>query len=125
MQGSKVYDLLARTEKFSLSVRDFCLKLKRDIVNREYITQLVRSAGSVAANYIEANENLGEADLRFRIKVCRKEAKESKLWLNHTLTYGDEVLENERLSLLQEALELELILGAILKKLLQKSVAGN
>lgn len=116
----KKYDLLERTEKFSLRVRDFCLKLKRDIINIEYIRQLVRAAGSVAGNYIEANENLGDGDLRFRIKVCRKESKESQIWLKHVLIYDDKVLEEERKILIQEAFELENIFGAILKKLNQK-----
>ncbi|HRX93395.1 MAG TPA: four helix bundle protein [Chitinophagaceae bacterium] len=47
-----------RTESFSLAVRDFCKALKKDVVNLEYIKQLIRSAGSVGANYIEANDNL-------------------------------------------------------------------
>jgi four helix bundle protein len=119
-EKKKVYDLLERTEKFSLRVRNFCLGLKKDIINKEYIVQLVRSAGSVAANYIEANENLGEGDLKYRIKICRKESKESKLWLNHVLTYADNIFEKERLELIQEAFELEQIFGAILKKLIQK-----
>jgi four helix bundle protein len=119
-EQKKIYDLLERTEKFSLRVRDFCLKLKRDTINIEYIRQLVRAAGSVAANYIEANENLGDGDLKYRIKVCRKESKESKLWLKHVLTCGDVVLEKERAELIQEAFELENIFGAILKKLIYK-----
>jgi four helix bundle protein len=112
--------LLERTEKFLLRTRDFCLGLKKDIINKEYIVQLVRAAGSVAANYIEANENLGEGDLKYRIKICRKESKESKLWLNHVLTYADNIFEKERLELIQEAFKLEQIFGAILKKLIQK-----
>ncbi|MDP9229994.1 MAG: four helix bundle protein [Bacteroidota bacterium] len=120
MQKDKIYDLLERTERFSLRVRDFCLKVKKDIINREYIVQLIRAAGSAAGNYIEANENLGDRDLKFRIKICRKESKESKLWLKHVLTYGDNDLEKERLELIQEAFELEQIFGAILKKLIQK-----
>jgi four helix bundle protein len=119
-QAKKKYDLLDRTDKFSLSIRDFCLRLKRDIINREYIVQLVRAAGSVAGNYIEANENLGDGDLKFRIRVCRKESKESQLWLRHVLTYGDKELDKEKVKLTQEAFELELIFGAILKKLLRK-----
>jgi len=122
MNEGKIYDLLKRTEIFSLNVRDFCLKLKKDIINREYIVQLVRAAGSVAGNYIEANENLGEGDLKFRIKICRKESKESQLWLKHILTYDVEELEKERLKLIQEAFELEQIFGAILKKLNQKNI---
>lgn len=117
MSADRKYDLLERTEKFSLHIRGFCVKQKQDIVNREYIIQLVRSAGSVAANYIEANENLGDKDLKFRIKVCRKESKESQLWLKHILTYGNEDDEKTRLLLLQESFELERIFGSILKKL--------
>ncbi len=117
---SKKYDLIERTEIFSLSVRDFCVKAKKDVINTEYIKQFVRSAGSVAANYIEANENLGEGDLRYRIKLCRKEAKESKLWLKHILAYESNEMELKRNELVQEAFELENIFGAILKKLLNK-----
>src|SRR6185503_15404728 len=106
-----------------LRVRHICLRLKRDIINAEYIRQLVRAAGSVAGNYIEANENLGDADLRFRVKVCRKESKESRLWLRHILTYDDPVLEKERLELIEEATELEKIFAAILRKLMEKG--GN
>ena len=71
----KKYDLEERTERFSIRIRDFCLLLKKDTINIEYIRQLVRSAASVAGNYLEANENIGEGDLKFRIKVCRKESK--------------------------------------------------
>lgn len=81
METPKKYDLAERTEAFSLQVPDLCVKLKRDIINREYIIQLIRAAGSVAANYIEANEHLGANDLKMRIRVCRKESKESQLWL--------------------------------------------
>ena len=61
-EQKKKYDLEERTEKFSLRIRDFCLKLKRDVINIEYIRQLVRAAGSIPANYIEANESLGNQD---------------------------------------------------------------
>jgi four helix bundle protein len=92
---NKKYDLEERTEKFSLRVRDFCLRLKRDVINIEYIRQLVRAAGSIPANYIEANESLGDQDKKMHIKVSRKESKESKLWLKHVLTYGNEEFEKE------------------------------
>lgn len=57
MENRRIYDLEQRTETFSLAVSGFCLVLKRDIINREYIIQPIRSAGSVAANDIEAKEN--------------------------------------------------------------------
>jgi four helix bundle protein len=103
MAEEKKYDLEERTEQFSLKVRDFCLKLKKDTINLQYIKQLVRSSSSVAANYIEANDNLGGKDLKMRIRICRKEAKETRLWLKHILVYETEDLEQERAKLLDEA----------------------
>jgi four helix bundle protein len=117
MSEDRKYDLEFRTERFSLRVRDLCKQLKQDIINREYISQLIRSAGSVAANYIEANDKLGDKDLRFRIKISKKESKESILWLKHILTYEVKELEEERLLLLKEADELMKIFAAILRKL--------
>ncbi|HVX25548.1 MAG TPA: four helix bundle protein [Parafilimonas sp.] len=117
MEENKKYDLEERTERFSLRVRDFCVKLKKDVINIEYVKQLIRAAGSIAANYLEANENLGEKDLKMRIKICRKESKESQLWLKHVLVYDFEELDIERKALLREASELEKIFGAILRKL--------
>jgi four helix bundle protein len=111
------YQLEERTERFSLAVRDFCVKLKKDVVNLEYIKQLVRSAGSVGANYIEANDSLGEKDKKMKIRTSKKEAKESCYWLKHVLTYDNNALETERGVLIQEAKELMLIFAAILRKL--------
>jgi four helix bundle protein len=116
-EQNKKYDLEERTENFSLRVRNFCLKLKKDVINIQYIRQLVRAAGSIAANYIEANESLGNQDKKMRIKISRKESKESRLWLKHILTYSDEQMEKERIDLIQESIELENILGAIFRKL--------
>ena len=117
MSEERTYELEERTAKFSLRVRDLCRQLKQDIINREYISQVVRSAGSVAANYIEANDKLGGKDLRYKIRISKKEAKESILWLRHLLTYEAEHLEAERLLLLKEADELMKIFAAILRKL--------
>lgn len=68
---------------------------------------MVRSSGSVAANYIEANESLSKKDFVMRIKICRKEAKESRLWLR---------LCDENGELIKESAELTKIFGAILEK---------
>jgi four helix bundle protein len=110
MADEKIYDLELRTEAFSLSVRDLCRALKMDTINRVYISQVIRSAGSVAANYIEANEKLGGKDLRMRIRICKKESKETGLWLKHLLTNENADLEGKRLMLLKESGELTLIL---------------
>ena len=79
---------------FALNVRDFCRKLKWDIINKVYIEQLIRSSSSVGANYSEANENLGKNDLKMRMKIARKEAKESTRWLT-LLMVEDNILEKE------------------------------
>lgn len=115
MGTEKKYDLEERTLEFAKRVRRFFRELKLDFANREDGKQLVRSSGPVGANYLEANDGLSKKDFLFRIKLSRKEAKETKYWLSLVETFGDECLEKERLELLQEANELMLILGAILR----------
>jgi len=81
IQNSKQYDLEERTFQFAKRCRDFVKKLPRTISNIEYGRQLIRSSSSPASNYIEANECLGKKDFVHKIKICRKESKESRLWL--------------------------------------------
>jgi four helix bundle protein len=116
MSTTRIYDLEKRTESFSLRVRNFCKAFKVDYIDRVYILQVVRSSSSVAANYIEANEKLGEKDLQMRIRICKKEIKETRLWLNY-LTPAETHLEIEKQSLINENIELQNIFGAIIKKL--------
>ena len=73
----KRYDLEERTARFAERCRDYVRKLPRTISNIEYGKQLIRSSGSQAANYIEANESLGKKDFQHRMRIARKEAKES------------------------------------------------
>ena len=79
--SSNKYNLDRRTFKFALKVREYVDKLPRKMTNIEIGKQLVRSAGSVGANYIEANEALSKKDFLMRIKICKKEAKETRYWL--------------------------------------------
>ena len=74
-------DLCERTFQFAKAVRHFVRKLPKTISNFEDVKQLVRSSGSVGANYIEAQEALSRKDFRYRVSVSRKEAKESIYWL--------------------------------------------
>jgi four helix bundle protein len=117
---NKIYDLEERTFQFALKVRFFIKKLPRNINNIEDGKQLVRSSGSVGANYIEANDSLGEKDKLMKVRICRKEAKESKFWLRLLDTENNEILESERIKLIQESHELMLIFGSILKNLTKK-----
>ncbi|MBN9485188.1 MAG: four helix bundle protein [Bacteroidetes bacterium 43-93] len=111
---NKVYDLEKRTWLFARNVRQFVKKLQLTIPNREDIKQVVRSSGSIGANYIEANESLGDKDFLMKIKICRKEAKETGYWLS--LIDTEDILVGERNELVQEATELRKIFGAILTK---------
>jgi four helix bundle protein len=80
-QSSKPRDLEERTFRFAESARTFAKQLPKTTSNVEDVRQLVRASGSVAANWIEANEALSRKDFLMRMKICRKEAKESRLFL--------------------------------------------
>jgi len=113
---NKTYDLEERTFQFAKRVRLFVKTLEKSIANYEDAKQVVRSSGSIGANYIEANESLSKKDFLFRVKISRKEAKESIYWLRliketNTIS-NEEIVEN----LIQEATELKKILSAIIEK---------
>jgi four helix bundle protein len=110
----KRYDLESRTFVFSQKVIAFINKLPKTLTNIEIGKQLVRSAGSVGANYIEANDSLGKKDFLMRIKISRKEAKESRYWLG--LSNPSKEYEQTQQDLIQEATELMNIFGAIFRK---------
>ena len=115
-KNTKQYDLEDRTLAFAKNIRAFTKKLPRTVANIEDIKQLVRASGSVGANYIEANEALSKKDFKMRIKISRKEAKESRYWLRLVDTQGKQDLEKGCKSLITEATELMNIFGAILHK---------
>jgi len=114
-QSSKQYDLEERTFNFARSVVYFCKKLPKSVIEGEIAKQLVRAATSVGANYIEANEALGKKDFLMRIKICRKEAKESGYWLR-LLEVSNTDLRQEQEMLLKESTELTKISSSILTK---------
>jgi four helix bundle protein len=113
---TKQYDLEDRTFNFAKDVREFARQIPRTIANIEDTKQVVRASGSVGANYIEANESLSKKDFLMRIKICRKEAKESRYWLRLVEAGDNSLLQKKRSDLIQEAVELTNIFGAILRK---------
>ncbi len=119
--NSKKYDLEERTLVFTKRVIQLVNAVPQTLANREIAKQLTRSAESVGANYIEANESLGKKDFLYHIRISRKEAKESRYWFQ--LLECPEALIPERISLIQEALELMRIFGAIVEKTRQKSIS--
>ena len=114
MEEKKKYDLEERTLKFLKNVIKFLRRLPKDFINVELGRQLIRAAGSVGSNYREANDAISKKDFLFRIKISRKEAKESHYWLS-ALDCNAEV-EEERKVLLQEAYELSNIFGSMVRK---------
>ena len=77
---------------------------------------MIRSSGSVGANYIEANEALSKKDFLYRIKLCRKEAKESRFWIKLIDIENDEALNKMKFELDNETTELMKIFGSIVTK---------
>ena len=116
MSKNRPYDLEERTYEFARDVRFFVKTLVKTAGNIEDSKQLIRSSGSVGANYIEANEALSKKDFTFRIKISRKEAKESIYWLRliNDTNHLNNKLEVDKL--IQEATELKKILSAIIEK---------
>ncbi len=109
------YDLEERTFLFARDVRNFIKTLPSNRTNEEDGKQLIRSSGSVGANYIEANEALGKKDFLMKIRICRKEAKESAYWLRLILSISElsNAAEGERLR--DEAVQFKKIFHAILQ----------
>ena len=114
--SKRVYDLEERTFQFAKSVRLFVKTLPKTTANIEDGKQVIKSSGSVGANYREANEALSKKDFLLRMKISRKEAKESHYWLR--LIYETNKLSNneEAARLIQEANELKKIFSAIVVK---------
>ena len=113
-QNPKPYDLGERTKRFAMRVREYVKDLSKTLANIEDGKQLIRASGSVGANYIEAEEALSKKDFIMRIKISRKEAKETKYWLELIESKMDRIKEKE--ALIQEAAELTKIFGAIVEK---------
>lgn len=107
ISNNKPYDLEERTFLFAKNVRLFVKTLDKTIANIEDMKQVVRSSGSVAANYIEANEAFSKKDFIFRAKISRKEAKESVLWLRLINETNELLNKKNAKTLIEEAIELK------------------
>ena len=111
-------DLEQRTSDFAISVRWFIKSLPQTLANYEDVRQLIKSSGSLCANYIESNEALSKRDRMMRLKISRKEAKETTFWISTILKSNDlssAVTQSGEL-LFKEASELRNILSAIIIK---------
>lgn len=107
------YDLEERTFKFAKDVRDLIKEVKKTTSNIEDCKQLARASASVGANYIEANEALSKKDFQMRIKISRKESRESRFFLR-LLDIDHQKIDQLRNILADEAEELRRIFSSIL-----------
>jgi len=82
--------------------------------------QLIRSSGSIGANYIEANEALSKKDFIMRMRISRKESKETSYWIKLILdTIQEAELDKEGNRLLDESIQLTKICSSIIEKSLK------
>lgn len=111
-QLSNSYNLEERTAKFGENIIKFCRTIKIDIIIKSIIEQLIRSATSIGANYMEANAASSRKDFRNKIFICKKEAQETKHWLRMLVVCIPDKKEELR-KLWQEAQELTMIFQKI------------
>jgi four helix bundle protein len=105
-----------RTAVFGEQIIKFLKSIRRDAINTPIITQLVRSATSIGANYCEGNDAESRKDFRHKMALCRKESRESMYWLRQLSGAESERVEDARKHW-KEAKELNLIFSAIIRKL--------
>ena len=112
----KNYDLEERTAKFGEDIIKLCLKLDRNAITTPLISQLIRSATSIGANYMEANGASSRKDFQNKIYICKKESQETKHWLRMLGVYFSNEKDKLR-SLWEETQELTLIFQKITSSL--------
>ena len=115
-QATTKFDLEERTAVFGENVILFAKSVKLDTVSKPLIDQILRSATSIGANYMEANGGSSKKDFRNKIHICKKEAQETQHWLRMLSTALPDRKDELRL-LWQECHELVLIFQKITSSL--------
>ena len=117
--NKKKYDLEERTTKFGMLIMNICKDIVPTVTNRDILSQLVRSATSIGANYYEANGAISKDDFRNKINIVQKETRETKHWIRLLAILIPEKSEELRKAW-QEAHELSLIFGKVTSTLRAK-----
>src|SRR3989338_8282515 len=117
---SNNYNLEERTAKFGEEIIEFCRSAKQDAITRPIIGQLIRSATSVGANYMEANGASSRKDFKNKIHICKKEVQETMHWLKMIIEYEPNKKE-QAMILCKEAQELTFIFGKIISSMNSKN----
>lgn len=110
------YDLEERTSRFGGNIIKFCKTIREDNISRPLINQLVRSATSVGANYMEANAASSRKDFKNKIFICKKEAQETMHWLKMIAECEPDKTGNAKI-LWREAQEFTFIFGKIVSSM--------
>jgi len=118
-QFSNEYDLEERTAKFGEDIIEFCKSIRQDAITKPIISQLIRSATSIGANYMEANAASSKRDFRNKIYICKKESQETKHWLRMVAKVVSERKEEIK-ELWKECQELTMIFQRITTSLEEK-----
>jgi four helix bundle protein len=121
---ARKFDLEERTAVFGENVIRLCRKVPSDDITRPLLNQLIRSATSVGANYMEANGASSKKDFRNKFHICKKEAQETKHWLR-MLAQSTPAHKEEMRKLWQECHELTKIFQAITATLRSKAAIAN
>lgn len=116
---NKYRNLEDRTVDFAKRIIRLCKELPRERENNPLVSQIIRSAGSIGANYREANEALGKKDFIHRLRIARKEAKETTYWLE-LIEEANPDMKNRMVNFFQETKEIRNILSAIIEKVKPK-----
>ncbi len=114
VKPGRQFDLEERTASFGEAVVRFAGTIHETAVTRPLVSQLVRAATSVGANYCEANDAESKLDFRHKVGICRKESRETGHWLRMLNAALPESAPETR-KLWQEAKELNLLFGAIIR----------
>ena len=121
IQKSHTYDLEDRTLEYGKRIIRMVKSLPKNNINFRLADQIIRSGTSLGANYREANETETKKDFQFRLRICRKEAKETIYWIKLIIEANPELSQRMQL-LLSETLELLKIFASILEKCKNKSL---
>lgn len=109
------YDLEERTARFGENIIEFCQSLTNSSINKSLVSQLVKSATSIGANYMEADVAESKKDFKHKIGICKKESKETLHWLR-MIAKANPDKKDECRKFWQEAREFVLIFYSINRK---------
>jgi four helix bundle protein len=74
----KKYDLEERTAQFGEAIIELAKMVPKDPINSPLISQIIRAATSIGANYMEADGAESKRDFQHKISICKKESKETR-----------------------------------------------